>query len=228
MTKLVVAIPRRPDLSVKAFRAHWIEPHGRLALRIRAIRRYTPSHRVDCPGLGIPQGPYDGFAEVWFDDLSSADRLGSDPDYLNHLMPDEPNFCDVAGQRFFVGTEESITYMPGAIGAGGGFKLIQIVSRLPELAPAGFDCVWARGAGHYAAALTLGVVREVRCRRAAAGSPDDPPGFDAVRELWWPNAAAFEAGRRASPDAWRELIHGPGVDPVRLLVEAVHERRVLE
>jgi hypothetical protein len=40
MIKVFVAIPKRTDISEAAFHAHWREPHGRLALHIKPMRRY--------------------------------------------------------------------------------------------------------------------------------------------------------------------------------------------
>jgi hypothetical protein len=44
---------------------------------------------------GFAQSPYDGIAEVWWDDLATADLVVTDPDYVNNAQLDEPTFIDM-------------------------------------------------------------------------------------------------------------------------------------
>jgi hypothetical protein len=227
MIKVIVAIPKRPDISDEKFHAHWREPHGRLALRIKPIRRYVQAHRIPYPGLGYAAGPYEGYAEVWFDTLQIALGLGQDPDYQRDLVPDEPKFIDVPGLRFLM-TEEDVALAGPPIGKDDRyFKILQLVRRARESSPQTFRQEWAADGTDDAPARAVGAVRHVRCRVAPGTEPESGTGFDAVRELWWPSAAEFEAGRARAPQAWKRLIEARGVDPAATLVVPVDEYRVL-
>lgn len=227
MIKVFVAIPRRADISDAQFHAHWREPHGRLALNIKPMRRYVQSHRVPHPSLALSAGPYEGFAEVWLDDLTAALNLGNDPDYQRYLRPDEPNFCDQAGLKFLF-TEEDVALagpLPGE--ATGTFKLIQLIRRPASLTAGEFDRIWGRGDGESAAAAALRLVRHVRCRCVPETVSGITPAFDAVRELWWPDARAFDDARQRAPSAWESLVFAEGVDRSSVIVAAVREERFL-
>ena len=100
MVKVFALIPRRGDISEQQFHEHWAGPHAQLALRITTLRRYVQSHRVAPKLDGLPEPPYDGIAEVWFDDAAAAASMGEDPNYVDHAHADEPNFIDTEQPRF--------------------------------------------------------------------------------------------------------------------------------
>jgi uncharacterized protein (TIGR02118 family) len=91
------------------FHAHWEGPHAELARRITTIRRYQQSHRIDVEVQVLPSAPYDGVAEVWFDDAATAAGMGEDPNYVNYAHADEPNFIDTARLAFLLGSEQWLT-----------------------------------------------------------------------------------------------------------------------
>lgn len=224
MTKIVVAIPKRADISDAAFHAHWRDPHGPLALNIRRMRAYVQAHRVRHPALAALAGPYEGFAEVWVDDLAAALGLGSDPDYHRYLVPDEPNFCDVAGLRFVLAEEEQV---PCAAGDGRReFKLVQLLRCAAATRDRALDD-WGRDGLDAAAAQALGAVKHVRLRAAAGTRHPDGTGWDAVRELWWSDRARFEAQLARAPESWAALLAPPELNATITYVDAVDEYRLL-
>ena len=227
MIKVIVAIPKRADITDAQFHAHWREPHGRLALNIKPMRRYVQAHRIAYPALGLPCGPYAGFAEVWLDDVPAALGLGSDPDYLRYLRPDEPNFCDQAGLKFLFTKEDIARAGPADGGAAPLFKLMQLVRRRPGLSEAVFQGEWGRGPAEVQAAAALDLERHIRCRSVPETATGMAPAFDAVREMGWRDAAAFEQARTRSPGAWRAMIFAPAVDPDSVTVVALSEERFL-
>ena len=105
MVKVFALIPRKKDISEQQFHEHWAGPHAQLALRITTLRRYVQSHRVAPKLDGLPEPPYDGIAEVWFDDAEAAAGMGEDPNYVDHAHADEPNFIDTE-QLSFIAIEE--------------------------------------------------------------------------------------------------------------------------
>ena len=89
LIKVFCFIPRRHDFTELEFHAYWRHPHGTMAKRITSVRRYVQAHRTELE-TGAPQAPHDGAAELWFDDVDTANRLNEDPDYTDHCGLDEP------------------------------------------------------------------------------------------------------------------------------------------
>lgn len=120
MIKLTFCLRRRSDLSVEEFQRYWLETHGPL-VRARAealgIRRYVQAHTMDLSGVhrafqgrngGAPP-PFDGVAELWFDDL---DVLGGDDEERRRagqeLLADERNFIDLPNSPMWLSVEHEI------------------------------------------------------------------------------------------------------------------------
>ena len=104
MIKLVFCLRRRDDLSREEFQRYWREQHGPLVrshAEALGIRRYVQVHSIDdeislaiAGERGSPQ-PYDGVAELWFDDIEGANRAFNEPRYLEVVRPDELKFVDL-------------------------------------------------------------------------------------------------------------------------------------
>ena len=62
-------VRKRPDLSGEAFRDYWLRVHAPLAAAIPGMRGYRINIAGD-PGQLLP-APYDGSAEIWFDDRAA-------------------------------------------------------------------------------------------------------------------------------------------------------------
>ena len=227
MIKVYALIPKRPDITDEHFHAHWREPHGRLALNIKPMRRYTQAHRLPYAGLGYAPGPYEGIAEVWFDTLEIAQGLGQDPDYQRDLVPDEPKFIDMPNLRFLL-TEEQVTIAGPTIAKHDSyFKIMQLVRRRNGMAAAAFRDAWLKDDPGNVCVTQLRAVRHQRNAAAAGTEPDAGTGYDGVREMWWRSAADFEAAWRAAPAAWKQLMEPACADASATIVIAVDEYRVL-
>ena len=120
MIKLTFCLRRRPDLSPEEFRDYWLSTHAPLVrerAEVLGIRRYVQTHTLDLPGLhqafrarngGSPE-PYDGVAELWFDDLES---LGADDEARRQagadLLADERNFIDLENSPMWFAEQHEI------------------------------------------------------------------------------------------------------------------------
>lgn len=120
MIKLTYCLRRRQELTREEFQEYWLGTHSRLvADRAKAlqVRRYVQVHTMDLPGLheafqsrneGSPE-PYDGVAELWFDDLEALG--GTDKERrkaADELLADERNFIDLSRSPMWVSREEEI------------------------------------------------------------------------------------------------------------------------
>ncbi|MFN8558438.1 MAG: EthD domain-containing protein [Dehalococcoidia bacterium] len=104
MIKVVVCAARKPGLSVEEFQRHWRERHGPLVARIPGVRRYVQSHPLPESYDGPNPPPYDGLAEIWWDDLEARARGRQTPEYRT-VAEDELRFVDHGRSVTFV-TEE--------------------------------------------------------------------------------------------------------------------------
>ena len=119
MVKFVVCVRRKPGISEEEFHRYWRDTHGPLVRSVpefmRHVRRYVQSHAVTDARSSFPAGggpPFDGFAELWFDDVEAIRRAFAEPRYLEVIRPDEPKFADL--ERCLVTiTEETVIHPEG-------------------------------------------------------------------------------------------------------------------
>lgn len=109
MVKLVVCVKRKPDMEVEEFHRYWRTNHGELIQGIpslrKYIRKYTQSHTIP-QSYARDAAPFDGIAELWFDNPEAIDAFLADPDYLAQVRPDELKFTDHSSLVWFVTQEE--------------------------------------------------------------------------------------------------------------------------
>jgi uncharacterized protein (TIGR02118 family) len=74
MQRVVIYLKRRADLPQPVFFDWWLGQHRALAEQLPGLRRYIISLAADAP-----DGPFDGMAELWFDDLAAADAAFASP-----------------------------------------------------------------------------------------------------------------------------------------------------
>ena len=68
MQRVVIYLKRRTDLSQPLFFEWWLGQHRALAEQLPGLCQYTISLAAEAQ-----DGPFDGMAELWFDDLAAAD-----------------------------------------------------------------------------------------------------------------------------------------------------------
>lgn len=120
MIKLTFCLRRKPGISREEFQAYWFDEHAPLVAaraEVLGCRRYVQVHTMDQPGLhdalqarngGAPP-PFDGVAELWFDNL---DAFGAGDDVAREagatLLADERRFIDLPNSPMWVGEEHVI------------------------------------------------------------------------------------------------------------------------
>lgn len=108
MIKLIALVRRRPDLEPQAFRDYWLTTHAPLAAAIPGMRGYRINIAGDAGAQ--PPAPYDGSAEIWFDDRAAMEA-GLDSEQGRIAGDDTVHFA--ASIEFLV-TEEHVILGGGA------------------------------------------------------------------------------------------------------------------
>lgn len=120
MIKLTFAVRRRADVAPGEFHRYWRDEHGPLVRSFQealGIRRYVQVHRLDTPFDGVLRAsrdalePFDGTAELWWDDLDALAAGSSSPEGLaagQALLDDERRFIDLAQSALWLGEEVEI------------------------------------------------------------------------------------------------------------------------
>jgi uncharacterized protein (TIGR02118 family) len=72
--RVVIYLKRRTDLPLPLFFDWWLGHHRALAEQLPGLHRHTISLAADAQ-----DGPFDGMAELWFDDLAAADAAFASP-----------------------------------------------------------------------------------------------------------------------------------------------------
>ena len=98
MIKQATFFKRRPDLSAAAFHDYWRNRHPEFVCRIPGLKRYVQNHVIG------DDGPFDGIAEVWFEDMDAMRANAAAPE-LEAVRADEANFLDTAGMASIIADE---------------------------------------------------------------------------------------------------------------------------
>ena len=100
MVKIVAFVRKKDDLTQDAFRAYWQDHHAHLVAALPGLRKYVQNPALDMGGRR--EWPYDGVAELWFDDVDAV-RAAFESEESARVREDEPNFTKVID--WFLATE---------------------------------------------------------------------------------------------------------------------------
>jgi uncharacterized protein (TIGR02118 family) len=112
MVHLIFCLRRLPHLTREEFQRYWREQHAPLVQRHAAslgIRRYVQAHTINpamsqaIAGVRGAPDPYDGVAELWFDqdELLSRSATPAAIEAGRALLEDERRFIDLASSPIF-------------------------------------------------------------------------------------------------------------------------------
>src|SRR3546814_15792614 len=106
--KRTVLVKRKQGMSFEDFDRYWDQNHGKVVMSVpeftRHLRRYVQSHvKTDAESV-FPSGDggFDGYAELWFDDVDGMTKAFSEPRYLEVIRPDEQKFIDLDACKVMV------------------------------------------------------------------------------------------------------------------------------
>jgi uncharacterized protein (TIGR02118 family) len=87
VVKVLALLKRKPGLSRNEFLQYWEQEHARYVRALPGVRRYRQNHAIE----HRMDWPYDGAAEVWFDDVRDVARAFEGP-AADAMRADELNF----------------------------------------------------------------------------------------------------------------------------------------
>lgn len=120
MLKLTFCLRRKAGMSREEFLAYWKNDHGRRVaghLAAMGCRRYVQVRALDgrlaaaVAGSRGGPAPFDGVAELWFDDLASFaehGRADAGRAAAKDLYDDEQTFIDLANSVIFLSEEQLV------------------------------------------------------------------------------------------------------------------------
>ncbi len=219
MIKVLEIVKRRAGMEVEAFQDHWRNTHGPIVAGLPGLRRYVQSH-TRLGGYRDRAVPFDGVAELWFDDKDALAAIATTPEFAA-AKADEPNFIDTDTLVELVVDDTVIKDDPAP---DGGLKNIEFLHLSPALGPEEGHRYWREVHGPIAASIpTLSRYVQSHVRMGAYARPEPPP-FDGVAITWWADLDALRASA-ASPEYAATRADEPnfldGVPPVILTTEHV-------
>ena len=189
-------LAKRPDVSDEFFHEHWRTVHAEHAQKIKSLRRYIQAHRIESDVPGFARSPYEGIAEVWWDDIDAAAAVADDPDYVNNAQLDEPTFIDMSTLAHVLTEERLLEPGPNVTRDEPEVKLLLMLKRRPDLALEEFRSRWPAEAE--VALTAFPHVRRVVVARTLpetyteANVTGEPP-YDGLAELSWPARSTYES-----------------------------------
>ena len=98
MIKMVFLVHKRSDMDSEEFSRYWRETHAPIGAKLPGLRKYIQNHSI--AASDGTSAPYDGFAELWFDDVASLEQAMASPEG-QAVVADTENFLDVARMHAF-------------------------------------------------------------------------------------------------------------------------------
>ncbi|MEJ8849868.1 EthD domain-containing protein [Variovorax rhizosphaerae] len=191
-------IHKKPDWSSERFSAYWRGHHGALARRAPGLRGYwqNPVTERLQRGIDFARGPwdFDGFSQLWFDDVGKADRAFNDSALAADLIADENHF--LGGVHIVTAEQRVVIDLPEREARARLLKRMSILKRRPDLGEEDFRREWKVHGDLMRKMPGVSAYRQnvVIARERVKGQPcgyDDFP-IDGIVELWFEDAATLE------------------------------------
>ncbi|MQA16850.1 MAG: EthD family reductase [Pseudonocardiaceae bacterium] len=205
-------LTRRADVPVQDFRRHWQEVHAPLVSELPGLTAYVQH----LPVAVEPPPPYDGVAELWFEDLDAL-RAAARSAAWAEMRADESRFIDrqrTAG----IAVAPSPVPVPDPRPVG-GVGLLGVMHRRPDLTRPAYLEHWRGRHGTLAARLP-GLRAYVHGVPVDLGS--DPP-FDGVSHLWFDTIDELRAAFHTGVGREVRADEGEFVDATRSFALLLHE-----
>lgn len=194
----------RPGISMQEFDDHWRHPHSTLVRGMHTNRHYVQHHRLASAVFKDSDSTYRAIAEVWQDSLSAADA-SKDPQFVNHVEPDEPNFVDQTKHVISIVAEEVVQATRREVDPGASYGDMAWFDRDAGLYITLNQFIrnrstdWTREES-LALARRLGTFRLVINRSIIPNSE-----MAIIRQFIWPTQTIFERAVQADRAAFESL-----------------------
>ena len=192
-------IRKRADWTTADFRAYWRNTHGPLAARAPNLREYWQNAVTERLQRGIvfARGPweFDGFSQLWFDNVAQADHAFKDSEMASALMADEQRF--LGELHILTASQHVVVKVPEEPKRAALLKRISTLKRRPDITEDDFRREWVvhrdlvrkmPGVSGYRQNV---VIARERTKGQLCGYDDLP--IDGIVELWFENPATLEA-----------------------------------
>ena len=224
-------IRKKPDWSTEKFSEYWRDQHGALAKRAPGLRGYwqNPVTERLQRGIDFPRGPldFDGFSQLWFDDVGKANHAFNDSELAADLIADENYFL---GDLHIVTAEQRVVIeLPEPQARARLLKRMSILKRRPDISEEDFRREWKVHGDLVRKMPGVSAYRQnvVIARELVKGEPcgyDDLP-IDGIVELWFEDAATLEAA--FGSEAGKETMAHAKTFLAEITAFVVAERQVL-
>jgi uncharacterized protein (TIGR02118 family) len=98
MLKLNILAVRRSGMTRQEFVEYCRDKHAPFfvdqPIVKKTVRRYIQSHPVVDLPPGVPEAPYDGIVQLWFENMAGFLEYIQSPNYQNVIKLDEERFVD--------------------------------------------------------------------------------------------------------------------------------------
>jgi uncharacterized protein (TIGR02118 family) len=224
-------IRKKSDWSTEQFNAYWGDKHGALAKRAPGLRGYwqNPVTERLQRGIDFPRGPwdFDGFSQLWFDDVGKANHAFNDSELAAELIADEQRFL---GNLHIVTAEQHVVIeLPEPPARALLLKRMSVLKRRPDISEQDFRREWQVHGDLVRKMPGVSAYRQnvVIARELVKGEPcgyEDLP-IDGIVELWFENAATLEAA--FGSEAGKETMAHAKTFLAEITAFVVAERQVL-
>ena len=198
-------LKKKSDLDLEGFRRHWYGTHANLAAGLSGLQAYIQNRVVDHRQIGtdLPRGKeeYDGFAQLWFEDIKAMRTAISG--LSQSLSADEVQFLD---DLRIVILHQYETVAP--VRNGHLVKQLSLLRRRANVSAEQFAAEWTAANATLVSALPgiRGFRQSLIVEREAP--KNNPVGYDrlpldAVSEIWFDTIDSLEAAFASVKDKLR-------------------------
>ena len=193
MIKSFSFLARRPGLSHEDFVRHWHSVHVPMSASVPGLRGYVVSTVIERQTRGdvasFAMAPFDGVAQVWFDDLEARARAGAS---MEGRRWHADGATIIGSIRMFMTSELSVVPLPARRPV---LKTLSVLKRKPELSRDKFLRHWRDIHAPMARSVpklrgfALSELIEEQFRPDIPAFPMDGP-LDGFAESWWDSREA--------------------------------------
>ena len=198
MIAAISLMRRREDVTLGAFRRHWLDVHGPLVCAFPALRHYVQQHVIASPAMNTTARAMriDGFPILWFDD--DADRQRA------HVSP-EMAACNV-DSRLFIGAVSRVICEPHIVQRPDTAARMKLIALLPgqtrDDAALEHYAGWARDRPRLSGLVLYRVLQQGPAPNSTI--PHLPVSVAGIAELTFPSLVDLEC---VVPDDTAEAAH---------------------